>query len=376
MENTAYNRKILDQVKEINNRYLEHLKNTGREVLDSNMVPLVEQDNRYVEKLHGGDMTGGFSFADLSPLAMLGLGKPKRRVGRPCKKGGSVGVDAQAMQQNELTGNGFFDTLKDVAKAKKALTKKKRGRPSKKGGIIKTAGMRPNYGMKSDPIVSGNVSGGIGARAIGSGKSEMQGAGFFDTLGDIAKTVAPFAMMALGKDGKPKRKRTKKGGAISGGAVSGGADMQGAGFFDTLGDIAKTVAPFAMMALGKDGKPKRKRTKKGGAISGGADMKGAGFFDNFMSGALPHGGAKSGAGWFDDVVSGIGSVVKTAADVAPHAIGAYNKYKGRGKTAGAVSGGAKKTSPWISHVKAFAKHHKMNYSEALKHPQCKASYKK
>lgn len=33
-------------------------------------------------------------------------------------------------------------------------------------------------------------------------------------------------------------------------------------------------------------------------------------------------------------------------------------------------------NPWIVHVKAYAKKHGMKYSEALKHPGCKASYKK
>lgn len=33
-------------------------------------------------------------------------------------------------------------------------------------------------------------------------------------------------------------------------------------------------------------------------------------------------------------------------------------------------------SPWITHVKAFAKKHKMKYNEALKNPKCKETYKK
>jgi len=38
--------------------------------------------------------------------------------------------------------------------------------------------------------------------------------------------------------------------------------------------------------------------------------------------------------------------------------------------------GLKKQSPWIQHVKAFAKKHNMTYFQALKEPKCKASYKK
>lgn len=36
---------------------------------------------------------------------------------------------------------------------------------------------------------------------------------------------------------------------------------------------------------------------------------------------------------------------------------------------------AKKTSPWITHCKAFAKKHGITYPEALAHPDCKATYK-
>ena len=31
---------------------------------------------------------------------------------------------------------------------------------------------------------------------------------------------------------------------------------------------------------------------------------------------------------------------------------------------------------WINHVKNFAKKHSIKYNEALKHPDCKSSYKK
>lgn len=31
---------------------------------------------------------------------------------------------------------------------------------------------------------------------------------------------------------------------------------------------------------------------------------------------------------------------------------------------------------WIAHVKDYAMKHKMSYKDALKHPACKASYKK
>ena len=35
-----------------------------------------------------------------------------------------------------------------------------------------------------------------------------------------------------------------------------------------------------------------------------------------------------------------------------------------------------KAGKWIMHVKAFAKSHKIKFRDALKHPDCKKSYKK
>ena len=52
---------------------------------------------------------------------------------------------------------------------------------------------------------------------------------------------------------------------------------------------------------------------------------------------------------------------------------AYERLKGM--HGGKVKRKSTKTSPWISHVKAYAKHHGMNYAEALRDPGCKNSYK-
>lgn len=37
---------------------------------------------------------------------------------------------------------------------------------------------------------------------------------------------------------------------------------------------------------------------------------------------------------------------------------------------------SKTLSKWIMHVKNFAKQHKIKYPEAMKHPKCKATFKK
>ena len=47
---------------------------------------------------------------------------------------------------------------------------------------------------------------------------------------------------------------------------------------------------------------------------------------------------------------------------------AYERLKGM--HGGRVKRKSTKTSPWISHVKSYAKHHGMNYAEALRDPGC------
>jgi hypothetical protein len=52
---------------------------------------------------------------------------------------------------------------------------------------------------------------------------------------------------------------------------------------------------------------------------------------------------------------------------------AYERLKGL--HGGKIRRKSTKSSPWITHVKAYAKHHGMNYAEALRDPGCKNSYK-
>lgn len=127
-----------------------------------------------------------------------------------------------------------------------------------------------------------------------------------------------------------------------------------------------------------------------------------------------------GDGFFDDAWKGIKNVASKLdpADIIKYGkegYDLYNKYKGKGdlsleihhkhkggnmnldidpfaspmtqavmrnngSTSGpigmGVSGGKRKASSWIEHVKAFAKAKNMNYRDALRSPECKASYKK
>lgn len=54
--------------------------------------------------------------------------------------------------------------------------------------------------------------------------------------------------------------------------------------------------------------------------------------------------------------------------------GGGKKRKGKKGKKGTKKKG--KVGKWIMHVKAFAKSHKIKFPDALKHPDCKKSYKK
>jgi len=132
------------------------------------------------------------------------------------------------------------------------------------------------------------------------------------------------------------------------------------------------------------------------------DEEGVGTENEIMSGNL------QGEGFFDDAWKGIKNVASkiNPADVIKYGkegYDLYKKYKGKGEnmsldidpfaspmtravmknngsTSGpigmGVSGGKRKASAWIEHVKAFAKSKNMKYRDALRSAECKASYKK
>lgn len=292
MENTPYNRRIREQIQEINNRFLSHQNAVGREVLEDNLgIPAVPINTKY----EGSGLLGMI----FPPAQLLGLGEggekpsgldivnPKKTRGRP-KKAGII----------------------------KTEPKKARGRPKKEAGA-------KAVGSKSKTVVSGNVGGARAlGRAVGSGKSEMEGSGFFDSLA----SVAPLAMLALGKPKKGgKRGRPSK----------------------KAGNVGVEAMAEQKNLLTGNGKKATKQSKKAG-------------------------------GFFDDIVSSVGNVVKTAADVAPSALALAKMMKGKGiaeEKAGKKGGvKVKKAGSWIQHVKDYAKKNKISYKDALK--EAKASYKK
>lgn len=93
--------------------------------------------------------------------------------------------------------------------------------------------------------------------------------------------------------------------------------------------------------------------------------------------ATPVGGARSGGKKFKQV--GVNIVSDALADIKHYSppTSATVPPKVGAKTGGAKSGGAKrKPSKWIEHVKDFASKNGISYREALRSPECKASYRK
>jgi|688.fasta_scaffold26948_9 hypothetical protein len=219
----------------------------------------------------GGISTGGGFLDDivsgigsavkLAPL--LGLGKSK---GRPRKMAGAIstGGISTGGRRHKMTkeGAGFFDDVlgiaSKVAPLALALGKPKRGRRKmggtaldnrdadfetpiaigdipvggrrhKMAGAISTGGRRKMAGISTGGL-SRKL---LGARAVGSGYSELEGAGFFDDVLDGIGNVSKLVDKGLDigdKLGlfKGKGKKGKKGGISTGGRMTCTGGKRGA----------------------------------------------------------------------------------------------------------------------------------------------------
>jgi hypothetical protein len=336
MENTPYNRNVAEQLKAINQLYLSHLNKTGKQVVDSDLVPLVAPNTQY---------EGSGIFSGL--LGSIGLGKSDiaklkgAGVFDDIARGFTTGFKMPFQVVNKILGG---------AKAKKMVGAGLLSGPlsifglGKEGGLIKIAKGKAHYGKQSKTVVTGN---GVG-RAVGCGNAGMEGAGIFDDIGDFVKNVTKVALpiakiVGIGKKGG-KRGRPRKAGAVGveamaehRNALTGGGPLSGLLGAIGLGEEKK--------AGKKRGRPSKKQMEAGGL--------------------------------FDDVLGHVGKVVSSVPKAIETADKAHKLYKGLfGGKKSVKSGGAKKSSPWIAHCKAFAKKHNMSYRDALRDARCKSSYKK
>ena len=150
MEDTAYNRKIVDQIRAINQRYIKDQERTGYMLED---MPITRNTVG-----RGADFEGGGILSGL--LGSIGLGKQGGAYMRGA--GSDLGYDM------------FISPVVDTVKA-----------------------------FTSSPLVQDGMK--LYKDIKGSGRAKKRGAGFLDTL----ESVAPLALMALGKP--------KKGGISTGG---------------------------------------------------------------------------------------------------------------------------------------------------------------
>jgi len=302
MQNTPYNQKIAEQLKAINDEYLVHLNKTGKQVVDSDLVPLVKPNIKY----EGEGLLSGI-------LGSLGMGKEVeggKKRGRPSKK------------DKQMVASGFLDEMRNAHFG----FGKRRGRPSKSKPVeaVVKGGKRRGRPSKKD--------------------KQMMASGFFDDMvSGISQGFAmPFQLANKVLGGK-KSKEDKEGGLIK---------------------IAKGKAHYGKQSIS---------VKSGNGVGRAVGCGNAGM---------------EGAGIFDDIGSFVGNVKKVLPLAAMVGIGKKGGKRGRPRKAGnvgveamaehrnALTGGAKKSSKWIDHVKAYAKKHNMKYSECLKDAKCKSSYKK
>jgi hypothetical protein len=299
MLDTDYNRKISNQIEEINRKYISHARKIGLGT-QKGLLRVV----------------GGSAYQN--ELNVDRVGGARRRVGRAITGG----------EETQMEGEGIFSgLLSDIGLGKK----KGKGET----GAGSTGGRRRRGKGETG---AGNEEPVEGGRRRRRGKGET-GAGIFSGL---------LSDIGLGKKGKgePILNQVQEGGRRR----RRGKGETGAGIFSGL---------LSDIGLGKKGKGE---TGAGG--SGGRRRRvGKGDDNNNSSGGL---------------LETVGHLLPLAEEALPLLALGKKKKGNKSKisdTGAGVSGGKKKTSPWIAHVKAFAKQHKMKYNEALKDPKCRASYK-
>lgn len=259
MENTAYNRHIAEQVKAITNRYIADAVRKGAFVDEASMAT----HRPVIGRGFFDDFASGFTKGFAMPFQAVSklVGGEKKTRGRPRKMAGAIstGGISTGGRRKKMTkeGAGFLDDVLNiatkVAPLALALGKPKKGK--KMGGEIAlnlreehfstpsavgnmpVAGRRRRMrkgGISTGGISTGGISTGglsrklLGARAVGSGYAELEGAGFFDDvlegIGNVGKLVTTGVDVAdkLGLLKKGKGRKMKKAGAISTGGISTG----------------------------------------------------------------------------------------------------------------------------------------------------------
>ncbi len=315
MYNTAYNKKIADEVDRLNNRYIKHMESDGGYIMnDRDIVRPIPMHMQIKQGREGGaSMSQGGSFLDKIPVIgsfanMMGLGD-------------NILDDIEGMGRRRGGYTGYYQ---------QQLAKGMTGRP-----MMKASGINGGSFLDKIPLV------GSFAHMFGLGLGDnMEG-------GKKKRTTRKT----------PVKKATKK-------TKKGGNDFLSLGRsplkqIPIVGPILSGILGFGEQGELLEGGKKKRATKKGGNdliddISGIANM-----FS--MQGDNPL-----------DQLIGHDTAYNISKDIATEHMGLGKKKK----MTKAKEGTKKAPSKWIMHVKNYAKSHGMKYNEALKDPKCSKSYKK
>lgn len=362
MEANAYNKHIRDQIEAINNKYVKDMEHKGYMLSDMDIT------SNTAKRQGEGILSSGLSLLGLGAAPKVARARGEGIMGEGLFDDIGRGFSKGFMMPFHLLGLGKEGGISTGGR--------RRGRPRKMAGVstggeiaLNMREQNPNY-LLSEPVSGGAVSG--GRKRGRKSKAMMKGEGILSSvLGAVGLGMSGGAVSGGAVSGGMRRKMTTIPYNVTGGAVSGGrrgrkskAMMEGEGILSS--------------ALGMIGLGKKAGAVSGGAVSGGRMYrKRGGIQTGGLARAVGSGmGELEGSGFFDDVldkVSSIAGTVKKGVDIGKD----LGLFKGKGRkragvsTGGAVSGGA---SPWITHVKSYAKKHGVSYKDALK--QAKATYRK
>lgn len=219
-------------------------------------------------------------------------------------------------------------------------------KPQREAGVsLHSVKQAAKKGLKiAEAIGSATVSGGLDV-AFNEGISDIS------IAAGAEMGVPPLASRIIGRAvGKVLRKEVRKKTGFGSASGVGRYEPEGGFGFESVKKIAKKV-PTKKIA--------KKIAKRG--VSIGADV--------LLKAALPE-----VTGYLGEKAGVNKSIAKAVGKHTGERLReSFKDHTGLGRR---PSGGNPKNNPWVAHVRRFAVDHGLNYAEALKHPQCKALYRK
>lgn len=208
-------------------------------------------------------------------------------------------------------------------------------------------------------------------------KELLKGDGIFSSLlSKIGLGEGPVAgAIAEGR----KKKHLKKMGGNWVDDMTSGISQGMSALLGPIGAVASNVAPLLpLLGVGKKQRKPRTLRYKPKLMGLGDSVEGSGIFSSLLSDIGLGKPAKGRKGKGEPVLNQVqeggrrrrgGAILSLEGKT----VEGGRRRKGKGEE---MMGGKRKPSKWIEHVKSYSKKHNMKYNEALKDPNCRASYKK